>query len=253
VLGLDVGQKYVFFVIYNKSADEANLWKVPKAGGAAQRVGWSDWDVRVDDAHAYSGGNRYPVGGGPAERTPSAFAITLDAKYLYMANFTDVTRAPKGTMDIMTIASGLEGAQGVSTFGDWVYWVEYSGDKVLRAPKAGGSVELLVTGHFPRHVVADCVEAFATIGNYGGQVLAATLASPHTTRMVASFGSSLALDDGALYVFGPTVLRVALDGSGSEPVGTGSAYEGTGGAVQIAVDDTSVYWAADDGVWAALK
>ena len=254
VLGLDVGPNDVFFAVYGTDTDQPYLWKVPKVGGAAELLGTSNQDVRVDDSYAYAGGSRYPVGGGPAEPALSGFSFALDADYIYMADFTTISRAPKGTFDTTILQSNRNGAQGISTSGDWIYWADYSGDQVLRTPKVGGSIEVLTTGHFPRHVVADCIEAFATIGNYGGPVVAATLTADHATRTVASFGSSLAIDDGSLYVFGPTVFRVALDGSEDpQPIGTGSTYEATGDAVQIAVDNTSVYWAADDGVWAALK
>lgn len=254
VLGLDVGQDDVFYVLYDTTSGDSKLWKVPKNGGSAQLVGSSNEDVRVDQNYAYVNAFRYPVNGGPVEKSASGFSFALDDSYIYTANFTNVSRALKGSLVTTPLELDRNDAQGISTSGDWVYWVDYSGDQVLRAPKVGGDVEVLATGHFPRQVVADCVEAFATIGNYGGPVIAATLAAPHTTRTIANFGSSLAIDDAAVYVFGPTVYRVAVNGAPNlQAIGTGSDYEATGGAVQIAVDETNVYWASSDGVWAAAK
>jgi hypothetical protein len=244
----------VYYAVY-VSDSTSGLWKVPKGGGKAEMVGpYGASQVTVDGQYVYTNGVRYPLGGGASERTPTGFSFAMDDTSLYSADFTEVTSAPKGSMQLTILAAGRNGAQGISTAGSWVYWADYSGDQVLRVPKDGGTVEVLETGHFPRQVVADCVEAFATIGNYGGPVVAARLDAGHATRTVAPFGNSLAIDDGSLYVLGPSVYRVPLDGS-SDPqrIGAGFTDGATGGAVQIAVDDTNVYWAADDGVWAAPK
>jgi hypothetical protein len=143
--------------------------------------------------------------------------------------------------------------QGVSSYGGFVYWVDYSSDRILRVASTGGDTATIASGmseHFPREVVADCHGVYWSIGNYGDEtrVLRSGAASPET---FAQSGGPMALDATHLYVAGrATTIRVPLGGGSPETVGAANPSDIYRA---VSVDATDVYWVGADGIYRARK
>lgn len=259
IQGIALSPTNVYFIVVGPSDETIHLHEVGKTGGENLDLGqatqtWEGEAVAADANDAYTSGYRFPADGGalvPYLDTPD---LTIDDQFVFSIGANgDIVRSVKGSTDVTTVVAGASTVTNLTAYGDWIYWQEQDRG-IFRAPKLGGEMQDLNAGRNTRDFAVDCQELFYSYDVYGEGVYAAMLPPSSSSRTVTySTGISYAVDDGAIYTAGPVVYRVNLDGlTPAQRIGLG-VESWPSYATQIAVDESYVYWAADDGVWVAEK
>ncbi len=207
------------------------IMTVPVDGGTPVALATGE---NVSEALAVDGTNAYwseptlsflrsvPLSGGTASTLAptgdEALGLTLGAGYVYWVTLTgNVGRVPVGGGLPETIATGRPASTsypaGIAVDNDSVYW----GGVTATTDGSGGLTKLGVLLKMPRD---------------GGSI--ATLASDPSTTM----GGVVVNATNVYWSTHDSIMTAALNGTGHTVVASG-----LGGAVQIAIDDTNVYWA----------
>jgi hypothetical protein len=261
---LALDDTFLYFVNYNNGG----VFRLPKAGGAAQTLASGQKSVRigVDESHVYWTNEigseilRVPKALGPQQvvtgqaNTPYGFA--LGASAVYFAELRaggSVASVPKSGGAPSTIATGENWPFEVSLTTSHLYWTQLANNAALRrAPLAGGPPETVVGGlSNPTAITNDGTHVFvAVLGNGAnkGQIASVAIAGGAFTLLAAGQAQprGLVVDEKHAYWTNGgngTVMRIAKHG-GDNQVPTLMAGDGIE-PLGIAIDETSIYWADD--------
>jgi hypothetical protein len=207
---------------------------------------------------------------------PSSIATDADAIYITEDIAGNVRRVPKsGTVaDGQILASGLSHPDYVAVDDTWVYWMnrgqrdtdagasDASGDAgapaprtILRVAKTGGSVQELASMSFgPEPILSHGLtlaggRLFWTEWNEG-HVVGVDVDGKNLGVLADSedFPQSIVTDGTNLYWLGLGVRQMPVAGGPASSTKYDRVMDGT-----LAVDDTRVYWASGDEIWAGTK
>jgi len=218
--------------------------------------------------------NRVPKGGGtpviiasgltpgsPIAPFPPFFGVAVDAQNAYIANGTTVAKVILAGMNNIasTFAVVPTGGQpyAITLDNANVYWTETgsatgtgSFDRVMKAPKAGGTPTVIASAqNFPADIAVDANNVYWT-NNGNGTVMMAPLAGG-TPTVIASgqtFPFGIAVDQTSVYwtnngtSSGGTVMKAPISGGAATIIASGQNFP-----LAIAVDQTSVYWTNNGG------
>lgn len=244
--------------------DFAYLFSVPIIGGAstqltAQTVGMP---YQVDAANVYTAGNSYnavtmtwgyrvnkidKTTGVITALATSLINITslaVDATDVYWIESNAVRKVNIiGTPVVTNLASGLIGASALAINTANVYWSDSGGIKTVA--KAGGLITAINPSSGNR-IVADASNIY---WGDGWRVYTMGLTGGATTTLVSSMCGVFTMDTINIYCGnGDSIDKISIAGG---PVTTVSYAPG--GANNITVDATNVYWSNWNGIYKAPK
>lgn len=175
----------------------------------------------------------------------STDGIALDAMHVYYA--VDDHTGFDGSIAKMSLdgsgwtllASGQANPQGVAVDAARAYWGNSQrptdGGIVMSVPTEGGSLTTEATATSPALDVAlDANNLYWTI--VGESLMKRPIAGGSAT-VLGSNCTNIAVDATGVYCAGTAITRVPLDGGAPVTLATGYMF-----AVNIAVDETAVYW-----------
>ena len=230
-MGLAVDEHHVYWTNYGKVTDrDGTVMRVAKVGGTAEVV---------------AGGLSGPK------------AVAVDATHVYWTNNDGtVTRAVKdGSSPLEVLAQQASGKPlGIVVDGTNVYWDSTAGE-IFSVPLAGGTTQTLTTNQgAPRFMTADLnhvywVSQSGDVTDAGGFPVISRIGKSGGSAEIVALSSDTGgydIDMDTTHVYWTNfstgeVLRVSLQDSGIETLA-----DGQGWPRGIALDDTSVYWAAQD-------
>jgi hypothetical protein len=211
--GIVVDESSVYFTTY---ANPGAVMKVPKAGGPAVTL---------------ASGLDYPD------------QIAMDATDLYVTvgGSGSILRLAKDGSDTATVVTGIGGPSGIVMDETTLYWCDYFGNRIGKAPKAGGATTVLAGEEAPYRIAAGPTavywSSFAADVTWtlkaGGPV--ATIASGGNPRTLAVHGDRVFWTDSKAQ----EIHSAGLDGQGAQTLATLGGF-----ADGIAVDDGGVFAAA---------
>ena len=281
--GISVRGGYVYF-----TTDVVE--RVSTTGGAVKTLGGTSSppngntvyrSLPVDDAYVYwfssAGIEKVPVAGGAATvLVPSATgaALAIDATYVYWQAFTESTYSisdvPIATGAVHALASPPGGAgdgDGIATFGGAVYANAELG--LYKTTSAGGSAtevyrysgEPLVSLITP--LVVDATGAYVVrnvnsgAGHDDGEVLRIPFDSNASYTDLGGIEpgdiTDIAIDNDTLYMaFSTGIAKIPKKGLDPGETATVLAID-MNQPVNIAVDDTSIYWVSSGSVAGGLR
>jgi hypothetical protein len=195
------------------------------------------------------------------QSTADADQIALDHDNVYLPVDGYVMRVPigvKAPIVGMSIANAVAPAHtnAVASDGTAVYWAEltdgaHDSITIRSAPRAGGDAATLgsATSYQWRNALA--VDAARVYVTPGAELIAEVAKTGGATTTLPVRAESLAVDGGYVYFTNAgegTVSKMPLAGGARTTLA-----EGQLGPWQIAVDDTSVYWGADEDGGSIMK
>jgi hypothetical protein len=133
---------------------------------------------------------------------------------------------------------------GITVVGSTVFWLDASGQKVMKIPTSGGNPTTLATGQNGlTEIAADATNVYWTVTNDSRVMKVA--AAGGTPVILASNENSFGIAVDATYAYWTTyqgdVKRIPIGGGIPETIGSGTNFV-------LAVDSTSAYWGTPDGI-----
>ena len=129
-----------------------------------------------------------------------------------------------------------------------LYWANNA--QVMRQPLDGGSPEVLATSAVGWAISGIVVDPTSVYWADGVSIMKTPIAGGASVQLAPGNANSLAVDGDRVYwgeSSNAAVMSVPLDG------GPPTAWVGTSGVGDIAVDDTSIYWTDSRGLWELPK
>jgi hypothetical protein len=228
------------------------------SNGLAVAVGATDvyW---LDSGPGYPGHgsvSRFPkTGGTPETLVPNlaaAWPLALDDAYLYWESAGQAGGMKRMSLDGGPVENigGAYGYVNVALDDTYLYWTEFL--TIGRSLKTGGGDQNLAmmpqdsSSYSPWCTAVDDTNVYVT--TYIGPLFSVPKNGGTPTKIAPTARyRCLAVDKDYLYVASDDdgVLRIRKDGSSTDVIGSGVA----GGATEIAVDDSNVFWGSGDGLW----
>jgi hypothetical protein len=236
-LSMTVGGDFVYFAMDSSSREgNARILRMPKAGGTATVV---------------------TVG------QSSVSDLTVVGGELYWLTATDVMRAEGGTGVPSVVAKPVSGADGLAVDDSLVYWFtqDFAGDYegVFAADRFGrGEKGRLAAFENPSSIAVSGSEIFATsLGSSG--VVARVLPAEVTLAVDKGWPDNVAVDETHVYFavehYEAILQKVPRSGGIVTTIASGhsSGSNGWGVVMDMAIDETRVFYSMPNGILSVPK
>jgi hypothetical protein len=143
-----------------------------------------------------------------------------------------------------TTSGGIDNIRGLAVDAESVYWVEFTGDVVMKAPIAGGSPTTLASGQAgPVAMALDASNVYWS-NLQDSTIMKVPIGGGTPTMVTSATGPrTLAVDSSNIYFSVDTAVLAAPIGGGA----TTTLTPGTGVIDQIVVDSGTLYWTVTGG------
>jgi len=102
-------------------------------------------------------------GGGPLG--PAGSATTLSSTTINSTTVQPTSPSNSPTIgEVITLAKELRAPSSLVLYGDYVYWTDYYDQKIFRVPRAGGSVETVVSAGLRHPYVMEISDTYIYVG-----------------------------------------------------------------------------------------